>query len=75
MPSQERMSLHTSSIPYKVERICTLPAAHHDQTPSCVPMIKNRTYKAGLEIATDTIANATNISSLATNNSAQFFAT
>ena len=75
MPSQERMSLHTSSTPYKVERICTLPAAHHDQRLSCVPMIKNRTYKAGLEIATDTVANATNISSLATNNSAQFFAT
>ena len=45
MPSQERMSLHTSSTLYKVERICTLPAAHHDQTPSCVPMIKNTTYK------------------------------
>jgi len=45
LPSQERMSLHTSSTPYKVERIYTLPGAHHDQTPSCVPMIKNRTYK------------------------------
>ena len=51
--------------------LCILRDVVHEHTTNkeTTPCIKVVTFKTGLEIATDTVANATNIFSLATKNS------